>query len=131
MGLGTGCLDHGQSVQLLLHAFRLQRKDLQLYFKAFPTLQLTSPQVQNRNYTTGMQADSNLAPVSFAQVWEVKCADISISPVHKASMGIVYPDKGVSTGLGCIHMQCTHAGSLRQWPYVPQVRLEGCHYLQA
>ena len=30
------------------------------------------------------------------QVWEVKCADISVSPVHKAALGLVDPGKGVS-----------------------------------
>lgn len=49
-----------------------------------------------RSYYRFNQAHSPDDWFDVCQVWEVKCADLSLSPVHQAGIGIVDPEKGIS-----------------------------------
>ena len=47
---------------------------------------------KQRNFITGMDCDVWFEP---CVVWEIKAADLSLSPVHKGALGLIKSDKGV------------------------------------
>lgn len=49
-----------------------------------------------RSYYRFNQAHAPDDWFDICQVWEIKCADLSLSPVHQAGIGIVDPEKGIS-----------------------------------
>uniref|UniRef100_G3Q0G8 DNA ligase n=1 Tax=Gasterosteus aculeatus aculeatus TaxID=481459 RepID=G3Q0G8_GASAC len=67
-------------------------EDLEQHYKFLKEHILPKPRAYYR-IDPGAEPDVWLDAV---QVWEVKCADLSLSPVYKAAMGMVDPEKGIS-----------------------------------
>ncbi|XP_054711989.1 DNA ligase 1-like [Uloborus diversus] len=67
-------------------------EDLETHTKFFKQHIIEKPK-SYYSYDPSLEPDSWFEPV---QIWEIKCADMSISPVHKAASGIVDPVKGIS-----------------------------------
>ncbi|KAM9322676.1 DNA ligase 1 isoform 2-T2 [Pholidichthys leucotaenia] len=67
-------------------------EDLEQHYKFLKEHILPKPRAYYR-FDTSAEPDVWLDAV---QVWEVKCADLSLSPVYKAAMGMADPEKGIS-----------------------------------
>nr|XP_019958001.1 PREDICTED: DNA ligase 1 [Paralichthys olivaceus] len=67
-------------------------EDLEQHYKFLKDHILPKPRAYYR-FDQSAEPDVWLDAV---QVWEVKCADLSLSPVYKAAMGLVDPVKGIS-----------------------------------
>lgn len=66
--------------------------DLESHAESLKLHQISTPKTYYR-FTEGIKPDVWFAPV---QVWEVKAADFSISPVYTAGWGLVDEGKGIS-----------------------------------
>ncbi|XP_078045685.1 DNA ligase 1 isoform X2 [Augochlora pura] len=67
-------------------------EDLQKHTETLKEHIVSQPKSYYR-YDSSHEPDHWFEPV---QVWEIKCADLSLSPAHKAALGIVDPEKGIS-----------------------------------
>lgn len=70
-------------------------EDLKTHYATLKPFQIDAPKA----YYQINVADKSLEPdvwFDAKQVWEVKCADLSISPKHRAANGLVDPEKGIS-----------------------------------
>ncbi|KAG9482638.1 hypothetical protein GDO78_011346 [Eleutherodactylus coqui] len=67
-------------------------EDLENHYNFLKDQVIDSPRSYYR-WDSAAEPDHWFEPV---QVWEVKCADLSISPVHKAAIGLVEDERGIS-----------------------------------
>ncbi|KAL7737441.1 hypothetical protein ACLKA6_007584 [Drosophila palustris] len=67
-------------------------EDLRVHSEFFGKHVIDSPKSYFR-YDSSLEPDAWFEPV---QVWEVKCADLSLSPIHRAAIGIVDGERGIS-----------------------------------
>ncbi|KAJ0171240.1 hypothetical protein K1T71_012790 [Dendrolimus kikuchii] len=67
-------------------------EDLQTLSETLKAHQIDAP----RNYYRFEGAHSPDAWFAAACVWEIRCADLSLSPAHRAAAGLVDADKGIS-----------------------------------
>ena len=70
----------------------LSEEDLATHTKFFKTLEIPKPK-SYYSFGEGVKPD---VWFDAQQVWEVKAADLSISPVYTAGRGLVDPNKGIS-----------------------------------
>lgn len=66
-------------------------EDLKAHYEFFKSRTLSAPE-STYNVDSKMKPDVWLEP---AQVWEIKCADLSISPVHTSAFGVKADGKGI------------------------------------
>ncbi len=71
----------------------LKDNDLQSQFESLSKIKINGPKSYYRVDETLEQPDHWFEP---EQVWEIKCADFSLSPVHTAALGMVEAGKGIS-----------------------------------
>lgn len=68
-------------------------EDLQVQFESLSKIKADKPKSYYNVNSSLEQPDHWFEP---EQVWEIKCADFSLSPVHTAAIGLVDPNRGMS-----------------------------------